>query len=95
MYITQISFATEGKFVCQMHSEARQTRTLEFRAEKGLLQVRDRRPRVCDQVEHSSVVDGGQSLGARRSELPASDHQVVDFFHLRVVLPSEKLRKYA
>lgn len=68
MYITQISFATEGKFVFQMHSEARQTRTLEFRAEKGLLQVREGRPRICDQVVHSSLVDGDQSLGARRSE---------------------------
>lgn len=68
MYITQISFATEGKFLCQTHIEARQTRTLEFRAEKGLLQVREGRPRICDQVVHRSLVYGGQSLGARRSE---------------------------
>lgn len=36
-----------------------------------------------------------QSLGARRSGLPAHDHQVVNFFHVVVLLASEKYRKYA
>ena len=35
-------FVTEGKFMCPMHSEARQTTMSELGAEKGLLQVRGR-----------------------------------------------------
>ena len=50
---------------------------------------------VCDQLMHNSLVDGHLSLGSRRSGGYCSDHQAVNFFHLVVVLASEKLRKYA
>ena len=62
--------------------------------------------RVCDQFVHNFLVDVEvtgwyhrvshyQSLGASRSGLHAHDHQVVNFFHLVVILASEKPRKYA
>ena len=55
------------------------------------------RPRVCDQLGHNSLMGSWWSI--LRSQivwgLHAHDHQVVHFFHLVVVLASEKLRKHA
>ena len=59
--------------------------------------VRERCPRVCDQLVHNSLIGWWWSILKRQKvwRLCSHDHQVVNFFHLVVVLASEKLRKYA
>ena len=66
-------------------------------------QVREGHCRACDQLMHNSLVDGEVTrqltlLIVRCPKvwgLSAHDLQVVNFFHLVVVLASERLRKYA
>ena len=49
----------KGKFLCPMHSEAKQMETSEFAAEKGLLQGHARR-RVAQALKSPKLSEGFQ-----------------------------------
>ena len=53
----------EPKFVCLMHSEAKQTETSEFGAEKGLLQGHAKKTgALCSKYPNSPMVSGEEFL---------------------------------